>query len=74
MFLRLVLAILGLTVVYIANCYRHFRINLAAAKQSGVPYICTPVYTFNRAWLITHKLWLPLIGRLPQAWTEDWIE
>ncbi|KJX92880.1 cytochrome p450 like protein [Zymoseptoria brevis] len=73
MFLNLVLATLGLTALYIANCYRCFRINLASAKQSGVPYICLPVYTFDKFWLVTHKLWLPFIGLLPKAWTESWV-
>lgn len=48
--------------------------NLAAAKESGIPYICMPVFTFNRFWLVTHKLWLPLIRLLPTSWTESWID
>lgn len=69
------LAALGLAFLYVVNTYRAFQVNLAAAKESGIPYICMPVFTFNRFWLITHKLWLPLIQRLlPSVWTESWID
>jgi hypothetical protein len=70
----LALAFAGLAVAYIVNTYRCFAINLAAAKKSGLPYICMPVYTFNRFWLTTHVLWLPLIKKaLPSSWTT-WTE
>lgn len=68
------LATLGLVAWYLVSTYQSFRVNLAAAKESGIPYICMPVFTFNRFWLVTHKLWLPLIRLLPSAWTETWIE
>ncbi|KAK3671752.1 hypothetical protein LTR78_008297 [Recurvomyces mirabilis] len=68
------LAFIGLIIAYGVNTYRCFRINLAAAKQSGIPYFCTPVYTFNRAWLVTHRLWLPFIKALPAAYTTTWID
>lgn len=70
----LFLAILGLASVYVYQTYRSFSVNLAAAKQSGIPYICTPVYTFNRFWLVTHRLWLPFIKKLPSKWIEGWVE
>jgi len=70
----LALAFVGLAVAYLVNTYRCFAINLAAAKKSGLPYICMPVYTFNRFWLTTHVLWLPLIKKaLPASWTT-WTE
>ncbi|KAF2770357.1 putative P450 monooxygenase [Teratosphaeria nubilosa] len=88
----LLLAFVGLCIACGSHTYRCFAANLAAAKQSGIPYICqsrahngskrrvsshgptgTPVYTFNRFWLITHRLWLPLLDRLPTAWTASWI-
>ena len=70
----LALAFAGLAVAYVANTYRCFAINLAAAKKSGLPYICMPVYTFNRFWLTTHVLWLPIIKKiLPSSWAT-WTE
>jgi hypothetical protein len=39
-----------------------------------LPYLCMPVYTFNRFWLTTHVLWLPIIKKtLPSSWTY-WTE
>jgi len=35
------LAISGLCIAYAVHTYRCFNANLAAAKQSGIPYICT---------------------------------
>ncbi|KAK4613926.1 Cytochrome P450 monooxygenase [Fulvia fulva] len=70
----IVLALAGLLVLYLGNTYRCFRINLALAKRSGLPYIAMPIYTFNRFWLVTHALWLPWIQRLPKSWTQDWID
>jgi len=68
------LAIGGLLAAWTISCYRSFRTNLAAAKQSNLPYIVAPVYTFNGFWLVTHRLWLPFISRLPRSWTHPWIE
>ncbi|KAK0338154.1 hypothetical protein LTR02_001879 [Friedmanniomyces endolithicus] len=68
------LAISGLCVAYAVHTYRCFNANLAAAKQSGIPYISMPIYTFNRAWLITHRLWMPLLQLLPDSWTNLWID
>jgi len=34
------LAVVGLTTAYAIHTYRCFAVNLAAAKQSGIPYIC----------------------------------
>jgi len=70
----LLLAFVGLAVAYLANNYRCYTINLAAAKKSGFPYITMPVHTFNRFWLITHRLWLPFIRVLPKSWLHPWIE
>jgi hypothetical protein len=70
----LALACVGLAVAYLVNTYRCFTINLAAAKKSGLPYICMPVYTFNRFWLTTHVLWLPIIKKtFPASWAT-WTE
>lgn len=29
---------------YVFTTYRQFAENLAQAKQSGIPYICSPIY------------------------------
>jgi hypothetical protein len=67
-----VLLPVGLLVAYLIGYYRSLARNLAAAKRSGIPYIVLPVYTFNRAWLITHRLWLPLLEKIPgsEKWTK----
>lgn len=70
----LLLAAVGLLALYVFNSYRAFTINLQSAKQSGLPYLTTPIYTFNRLWLVTHKLWLPFLEMLPKSWTESWLE
>ena len=67
------LAIAALVVAYFVNYYKCLAQNIAVAKQSGIPYVITPVYTFNRFWLVTHRLWLPLLYKLPQTWTQPWI-
>ncbi|KXS99863.1 hypothetical protein AC578_4466 [Pseudocercospora eumusae] len=69
-----VLGFIAIIVLYLWNTVRCFQRNLALAKQSGIPYISLPIYTFNRFWLVTHKLWLPFIRKLPHSWTEDWID
>ncbi|KAI4715343.1 cytochrome P450 [Aureobasidium sp. EXF-10727] len=68
------LAFASLISVYAFNYYRCYTRNLAAAKSSGLPYIVAPVYVFNRFWLVTHKLWLPLLEKLPKSWTDPWLQ
>lgn len=68
------LAVASLFGLYCINYYRCFTRNLAAAKQSGLPYVVSPVFTFNRFWLVTHKLWLPLLEKLPTSWTDPWLQ
>jgi hypothetical protein len=67
-------AFVGLVGAYLVQTYLAFNRNLAAAKRSGLKYITMPVYTFNRFWLVTHRLWLPIINLLPKAWLQSWIE
>lgn len=70
----LALAGVGLVVAYAVHTYRCFLVNLEAAKKSGLPYICAPVYTFNKVWLSTHLLVLPIIKTLlPSSW-QTWTE
>lgn len=68
------LAVLGLVAAYAALTYRAFMRNLAEAKKSGVPYICMPFYNFNPFWLVTHRLWLPILEKLPSRFTQPWVQ
>ncbi|KAK6006781.1 hypothetical protein QM012_005789 [Aureobasidium pullulans] len=68
------LAVASLLGIYFFNYYRCYTRNLAAAKQSGLPYVVVPVYNFNRFWLVTHRLWLPLLRKLPTSWTDPWLQ
>ena len=74
MFTYISIALLALLIAYLYGHYRALQRNITLAKQSGIPYVVSPIHTFNRFWLVTHKLWLPLLYRLPKAWTESWIE
>ncbi|KAK5192689.1 putative P450 monooxygenase [Exophiala xenobiotica] len=47
--------------------------NIKRARQSGIAYVVVPVYYLNRFWLITHRLYLPLLAKLPQKWTW-WVD
>lgn len=68
----LALALIVLPALFVYNTYRNLARNLAAAKTSNLTYVIVPVYVFNRFWLITHRAWLPLLHKLPRAWTESW--
>src|ERR1700712_5245579 len=48
--------------------------NIQKAKSSGIPYIVSPIYGYNRLWLITGSLWLPLIKRFPTFLIEPWVD
>lgn len=74
MFLFLSIAVFTLSVAYLFNLYRSFRVNLAAAKKSGIPYVVSPVYVFSTFWLVTHPIWLKIINLFPAAWSEPWIK
>jgi hypothetical protein len=67
------IALVALVVAYAVNASRKLQANVQTAKQSGLPYISLPVFTFNSFWLVTHTLWLPFIRRLPEAWTQTWL-
>ncbi|KAI9702648.1 MAG: hypothetical protein M1820_006154 [Bogoriella megaspora] len=61
----------GLLIVYLISVYRSLVRNITTAKQSGIPYVVLPVYTFNRLWLLTHRLWLPLLKKTPGS--SSWV-
>ncbi|RMZ26156.1 hypothetical protein D0859_09785 [Hortaea werneckii] len=71
---HITLTAFGLAIAYVLHTYRCYQANLAAAKQSGIPFFSTPIYTFNRAWLITHRLWLPFLKALPESVTKPWLD
>ncbi|CAF9924142.1 MAG: hypothetical protein HETSPECPRED_005505 [Heterodermia speciosa] len=68
------LAILALALLQTLRCYTAFRRNLAAAKASGIPYVVLPIYPVATTWLVTQALWTPLLRRLPNSWTDWWLE
>jgi cytochrome P450 len=66
--------VIGVFTAYIAiDWYLCFRRHLNAAKASGLKYKIVPVFFLHRFWLILHRLFLPLLGKLPTAWTE-WVD
>jgi len=69
-----VLGLSALVLAYAIDTYRCFAKNLADAKASGIPYIITPIYLFNLFWLITHRMTLPYLRKLPESWTKPWLD
>lgn len=69
----LAIGLLTYLVYYVINYYLCLRRNLAKAKQTGIPYYVVPVYFLNRFWLVTHRLYLPLLARLPRKLTR-WVD
>ncbi|KAK6378961.1 putative P450 monooxygenase [Exophiala oligosperma] len=47
--------------------------NIQKARSSGIVYVVVPVYYLNRFWLVTHRLYLPLLAKLPRRWTW-WVD
>lgn len=73
--LGFIVAMIGaLALLWIFNTYRSFSRNLAAAKSSHIPYVCVPIYMFNIAWLLSHRLFRPYLQKLPRAWTRPWLD
>ncbi|KAL9064084.1 MAG: hypothetical protein Q9157_007963 [Trypethelium eluteriae] len=68
----IVLLSAGLVLAYLINVYRCFARNLAAAKQSGIPYVSAPLYPLHWFWLATAELWLPFLGLVPGS--SKWIK
>ncbi|WPH00163.1 Hypothetical protein R9X50_00298600 [Acrodontium crateriforme] len=74
MLLYIAIACAAYAVYWVGDGYRQFRINLASAKQSGLPYVCTPWHTFHRFWLVGHLLFIPILKLLPSSWTDSWLK
>jgi hypothetical protein len=61
-------------VLYFAHRFWQFLINVQKAKSSGIPYVVSPIYFFNRFWLATSKIWLPIFRLLPPKLVDPWID
>ncbi|KAF4547469.1 Cytochrome P450-like protein 53 [Elsinoe fawcettii] len=70
----IVYGLLGLFILYWANYLRCLQKNLSDARQSGLPYVITPIYFLNRTWLIQSRLWLPLLRKLPTPIGGLWVD
>ncbi|TVY93778.1 Cytochrome P450 [Lachnellula willkommii] len=68
------IALIGLGIWSVYSNISGLLRNIAAAKRSGLPWTVVPVDLHGIAWLLTHKLWLPWLKRLPKAWTESWLD
>ncbi|KAI1873441.1 hypothetical protein JX265_005063 [Neoarthrinium moseri] len=47
---------------------------LGAFLAARIPYVVVPVSGYQLWWLLTYKLWMPLLRQLPSSWTSSWIE
>lgn len=57
-------------------CYfqvEQIRRNIEAAKSSGINFVVLPFHIFSTPWAIIQAVFLPLIVRLPESWTESWL-
>lgn len=63
-----------LVVYYVGTQILGLRRNLAAAKQSGLPYVVVPVYQWDMVWLLSNAFVMPMIKKLPKALTHPWGE
>jgi hypothetical protein len=67
-------AVLALGLTWAINAYRTFAKHLAAAKASNLPYVIVPVHLYARPWIVSHKLILPYLRKLPASWTRSWLD
>jgi hypothetical protein len=67
------LILLALLLYKTFNTIRSFRHNLARARASGITYIVVPVFFLKRWWLASHRLFFPLLAKLPSSWTT-WLD
>jgi hypothetical protein len=47
--------------------------NIAAAKQTGLPYFVLPWYNFSTPWMIVSGIFIPVFNKLPTSWTKSWL-
>lgn len=74
MFSTIAVALLVLFALYGWKIYTQFARNLAAAKDSGIPYVIVPIYQLNRLWQISQIFVGPFVRKLPSSWTEPWFD
>lgn len=67
------LAFVALALLLTVQSIVDFRRNLAAAKASGLPYICIPIYTFNPVWLLVLVLSSFFEGWVPQSMVPEFV-
>ena len=68
------LTILALIALYALKIYRQFARNLAAAQASGITYTVVPFFLVNRFYQLSCIFIIPLMRKLPKAWTEPWFD
>lgn len=71
-----ILAAVGAVVAYVVfTATRALRANIAAAHQTGLPYVVAPCSPFNLLWQLSCGLWTPLVKLLlPSSCWESWLE
>ncbi|TVY33469.1 Cytochrome P450 [Lachnellula subtilissima] len=74
MFPTYAIALIGLGIWLVFSNISGLLKNIAAAKRSGLPWTVVPIDIYGLPWLLTHKLWLPWLNRLPKSWTENWLD
>lgn len=57
---------------YVLREYLRFAKHLEAAKRSGLTYTIVPFYANDRLFQLACILLVPVMRRLPKAWTEPW--
>lgn len=68
----MVTLILAITLFWYFRLQRICR-NIKEAKSSGLKYVILPFFIFSTTWAIIQALFLPLLDRLPESWTESWL-
>lgn len=60
--------------LYAFKIYTQFARNLAAAKNSGLPYVIVPFCSTNTLWQLSQIFVVPIVRKLPNSWTEPWFD
>lgn len=62
---------LSIIVIYAVKLFFEYTHHLAEAQATGIPYVKVPFYHSDRIQCI---ICLPLLRRLPTAWTNPWLD
>lgn len=68
------LALLAIVILYAVKLYLQFTKHLKLAKESGIAYTVIPVFHVNRLYQLSCIVVIPIVRRLPKAWTEPWFD